>query len=85
MLFGQYLIKIGGLSPEGLLDALDAQQRQVEQSGRIALRHGYLNASRLLRLLDDQVTNRTRVGELASAVVLAAQVQNSAVRTEEQK
>ena len=65
MLLGQYLLKVGALTPEDLLGALDEQKLRVEQFGRIAIRHGYLTASRLLHLLDDQVLATQRVGELA--------------------
>jgi len=83
MLFGQYLIKTGALTPEALLDALDEQQRQVEHFGRIALRLGYLTASQLLRVLDDQVVTRRRVGELAIAHEYMTEQQVAAILKEQ--
>jgi phage tail tape-measure protein len=57
MLFGQYLIAVGAVRPEGVLAALDAQHRAVEK--------GFLSADVLLELLDTQANTKQKVGVIA--------------------
>lgn len=68
MMFGRYLIRIGRVTAEDVLRALDRQARMPDLTGRIAVYRGYMTADQVLEVLDHHTgANGHQFGEQAVA------------------